>query len=89
MTVKIKLINVDDDMLQDMFNLAKVDSVNHEGYVKALDEIPDVIEIDCFKLPNEEVIDLATNIVSAFAVSKWMVENNLKLTDNSGNPLKE
>lgn len=89
MQIKVKIINIDDDVFQEAFNVAKVDAIMNEGAIKALEEIPDVMEIDCFKLPNDVVYDIIANIVSAFALSKWMTENNLKLTDDNGKPIKE
>lgn len=89
MTIKVKLINIDDDVFQESFDLAKVDSIKHEGHIKALEEIPKVIEIDCFKLPNDVLGEIVSDIISAYAVSKWMEENNLKLTDDNGKPIKE
>lgn len=89
MTIKVKLINIDDDIFQSAFDTAKLDAIMNEGAVKALDEIPGVIEIDCFKLPNEVLEEVVANIVSAYTISKWMSENNLKLTDDNGNPIKE
>lgn len=90
MTVKVKLINLDDDLLQEAFDVAKVDSIENEGWVKALEQIPEIMEIDCFKLPNDVLLDIVANIVSAYTTSKWMVENNLKLLDdNDGKPIKE
>lgn len=89
MTIKVKLINIDDDVFQEAFDVAKVDSIMNEGAVKALEEIPEVMEIDCFKLPNDVVYELIANIVPAFTVSKWMTENDLKLTDDNGKPIKE
>lgn len=89
MTVKVKLINIDDDIFQEAFDIAKVDSLENEGRVVALDEIPAVMEIDCFKLPNDVLKDIIANIVSAYTVAKWMAENNLKLTDDNGKPIKE
>lgn len=89
MTVKIKLINLDDDIFQEAFDIAKVDAIQNEGAIKALDEIPNVMEIDCFKLPNDVLMDVVSNIISSYTVSKWMSENSLKLTDDNGNPIKE
>lgn len=89
MTIKVKLINIDDDVFQEAFDVAKVDSIMNEGAVKALEEIPEVMEIDCFKLPNDVVYELIANVVSSFTVSKWMTENDLKLTDDNGKPIKE
>lgn len=89
MTVKVRLINLDDDIFQEVFNIAKVDAIENEGRVMALDEIPEIIEIDCFKLPNDVLRDIIGNTVSAYALSKWMTENKLKLTDDNGKPIKE
>lgn len=89
MTVKVKFINLDDDVLQECFDIAKVDSIMNEGAVKALDEIPEVMEIDCFKLPNDVLLEIVGNLVSSYTVSKWMSENGLKLTDDNGKPIKE
>lgn len=90
MTVKVKFINLDDDIIAEAFGVAKVDAIMNEGAVKALDEMPEVIEIDCFKLPNDVLFEIIGHIVAAYSVSKWLTENNLKLTDDdTGKPTKE
>jgi len=89
MTIKVKLINLDDDLFQECFDIAKVDAIQHEGHIKALEQIPPVMEIDCFKLPNDVLMEMVSNIISSYTVSKWMEENGLKLTDDNGKPIKE
>lgn len=82
MQLRITISNLNEKLLNASVEGAKA-SMQMEGIgtIDVLDNVPEVLEIDANKLPQEVLLEIVSGAVLGFALSSWMKQHDLNLSE--------